>query len=80
MGGTIDQWPVAGPSLCWAAVAFSPALDGASIGPAAEPSPAVLAHALVALMPLCFVPIRRVLERRRGRQVTAPTTALAVGA
>ena len=79
MGGVIDPWLVAGSSLYWAAVVFSFAFDGVSISPAAEPSSAVLAYVLVALMLLCFIPIRQVFERRRSRQMVALTMALVVG-
>lgn len=79
MGGVIDPWLVAGSSLYWAAVVFSFAFDGVSISPAAEPASAVLAYGLVALMLLCFIPMRQVFERRRSRQTVALAMALVVG-
>ena len=79
MGGVIDPWLVAGSSLYWAAVVFSFAFDGISISPAAEPSFAVPAYGLVALMLPCFIPIRQAFEHRRSRQMVALTMALVVG-
>ena len=79
MGGVIDPWLVAGSSLYWAAVVFSFAFDGVFISPAAEPSFAVPAYGLVALMLLCFIPIRQAFEHRRSRQMVALTMALVVG-
>lgn len=78
MGGVIDPRLVAGSSLYWAAVVFSFAFDGVSISPAAEPASAVLAYGLVALMLLCFIPMRQVFERRRSRQTVALAMALVV--